>query len=284
MQSFYWSIVFTACLAVFIIGWLAFFAIRSVVVGLPVTDDVRRRAKGRIFGVFIMEFWYWLIRPIEKGLIAARISANTLSLFSMLLSFLAGYFFAVGHFAAGGWLVLLGATFDIFDGRVARALGTAGKSGAFIDSTLDRYGEFATLFGLAIYYRDSAWLYAVLLSIAGSAMVSYTRARGEALGVNYAEGLMQRAERAVFLGVACALAPLLAAVIEKDAARPIFHVALGALAFLAVMANYSALSRMRIISRRLLDEEKGSAGQRGVSQVVQSPSNQTGMPCERPQV
>jgi CDP-diacylglycerol--glycerol-3-phosphate 3-phosphatidyltransferase len=256
MQPYYWSIVFTGGLAVFFIAWLTFFTIRSAVVGLPVTDDVRRRAKGRIFGVFIMEFWYWLIRPIETGLIKARISANTLSVFSMLLSFAAGYFFAVGAFAAGGWLVLLGATFDIFDGRVARALGTAGKSGAFIDSTLDRYGEFAVLFGLAIYYRDSMWLYAVLASVAGSAMVSYTRARGEALGVNYAEGLMQRAERAVFLGIACALAPLLAAVIEKDAARPVFHVALGALFFLAVMANYSALSRMKIIAGKLLEMER----------------------------
>lgn len=134
--------------------------------------------------------------------------------------------------------------------------GTAGPSGAFLDSTLDRYGEFGALFGLVIYYRNAPWLYLVLGVLAGSAMVSYTRARGEGLGYSYSKGLMQRAERAVYLGLACAFAPFVSALVEKGVARPQFHLAIAMLALIALLSNLTAVQRMAVISRKLREQQQ----------------------------
>jgi CDP-diacylglycerol--glycerol-3-phosphate 3-phosphatidyltransferase len=89
---------------------------------------------------------------------------------------------------------------------VARRLGAATARGAFIDSTLDRFAETAVFVGVAWYLSRSAWLTAAAaLALAGSLLVSYTRARGEALGVTGIGGLTQRAERVVALALATLL-------------------------------------------------------------------------------
>jgi CDP-diacylglycerol--glycerol-3-phosphate 3-phosphatidyltransferase len=246
------GLVLAGALVGFFLFTLAVFAIRSVWAGLPVTDDVRRRAGNRLFGIFVMEFWYWVIGPVERGLIRLRVPANALTALSLLLSTGAAAAFAWGRFGLGGWLLLFGATFDIFDGRVARALGTAGPAGAFLDSCLDRYGEMLALFGLLAYYRsDPLGLWLSLGALAGSAMVSYTRARGEGLGVDYQGGLMQRAERAVYVGLAAALAPFLALWLEPGRGHPRYHLVLVALGAVAVLANVTAVQRMVRIAREL---------------------------------
>jgi CDP-diacylglycerol---glycerol-3-phosphate 3-phosphatidyltransferase len=102
-----------------------------------------------------------------------------------------------------GILVLLGGFFDILDGRVARISGLGSKFGAFYDSTLDRISEIAVFFGILSFYRASSTLVALAaLAMAGSLMVSYTRARAEALGLDCKVGLMPRAERVVLIGAA----------------------------------------------------------------------------------
>ncbi|NIS33241.1 MAG: CDP-alcohol phosphatidyltransferase family protein, partial [Actinobacteria bacterium] len=88
-----------------------------------------------------------------------------------------------------GILILLGGSFDLFDGRVARATGLASQFGSFYDSTLDRISEIAVYLGILSLYNDYrlelgdvGMIYAVMLAMAGSLMISYTRARAEALG------------------------------------------------------------------------------------------------------
>ena len=94
---------------------------------------------------------------------------------------------------------------DILDGRVARETGLASKFGSFYDSTLDRVSEIVVYFSLYAYFRPlpSFWWvgYVVILAMVGSLMVSYTRAKAEALGVECKVGTMQRPERVVMLGL-----------------------------------------------------------------------------------
>ncbi|MEZ4547241.1 MAG: CDP-alcohol phosphatidyltransferase family protein [Thermodesulfobacteriota bacterium] len=128
-------------------------------------------------------------------------SRNVLTVATLLVSAITGLFYHYGWIFAGGVLVLAGSTFDIFDGRVARAQGLSSESGAFFDSCLDRFSEAFIYLGLLSLYRDSIFAYVVFLILVSTTMVSYTRARAEGLGVKCELGIMQRTERVVYLGV-----------------------------------------------------------------------------------
>lgn len=173
-------------------------------------EDVARRPASLLLGFWLRDWLVWLIRPVERSLVTAGISPTALNLLGAVCGIAGGGAFATGQFGLAAWLVGLGGFSDILDGRVARARGIASAYGAFLDSTLDRFAETGTFVGIAWYFAGSAWLSAAtVLAIAGSLLVSYTRARGEALGVHFAGGLMQRAERLTLLAVGALLdAPL----------------------------------------------------------------------------
>jgi len=141
---------------------------------------------------------------------------------------------------------------DALDGLVARRTGTASVAGALLDASVDRYEEFFFLGGLAIHFRESTPMLALtLLALAGSFMVSYGSAKAEALGVPVPPGAMRRAERAVFLCAGVAATPVFAwATADSDlpdwAARAPL---LAALASIAVVANVSAVRRLRFIAQ-----------------------------------
>jgi len=104
-----------------------------------------------------------------------------------------------GQFA-GGVLVLLGGLFDIADGAVARATGSSTKRGAFLDSTLDRLGEVAVYSGILLGGLASPLF--TLLALSFSLLVSYTRAKGESLGLRLSGvGIGERSERLIILSV-----------------------------------------------------------------------------------
>ena len=100
----------------------------------------------------------------------------------------------------GGLLILLSGFFDIVDGAVAKATGKVSKRGAFLDSTLDRVSEVAVYVGILLGALASPL--AVLLALSFSLLVSYTRARGDALGASLAGvGIGERSERLIVLAV-----------------------------------------------------------------------------------
>ena len=171
--------------------------------GRPRDADVARRPTTILLGYWIRDWAMWALGPIVRALVGARVSPTVLNVLGALLGLAAGVTYAHGAFAAAGWLVLLGGAADILDGRVARALGVASDFGAFIDGTLDRFAETFVFIGLAMAMAGSPWtVLAVVLALGGSLLVSYTRAKGEIAGVDYAGGVMQRAERLVLLAVA----------------------------------------------------------------------------------
>jgi CDP-diacylglycerol--glycerol-3-phosphate 3-phosphatidyltransferase len=152
------------------------------------------------------------VRPLMDALVRWRVHPNLVTTIGFLVTTGAGLCFFRGHLGWGGFLILLGGLFDIVDGYVARGTGLASPFGAFYDSTLDRVSEIVVFLGLfSVYsgghpYVGEPWMvYTVALALAGSLMVSYTRARAEALGIDCKVGLMQRPERVVLLGVAAML-------------------------------------------------------------------------------
>jgi CDP-diacylglycerol---glycerol-3-phosphate 3-phosphatidyltransferase len=114
-------------------------------------------------------------------------------------------------FLAGAALFVVGSVLDILDGALARRSGKGSPFGAFLDSTVDRVGEGFVIgaIGLVLMRDGNEWGVALAFAaVAGSFLVSYTRARAEALGLRGDVGIGSRAERVVVITAGLVLAPL----------------------------------------------------------------------------
>lgn len=158
-------------------------------------DDLRERV-------------YPIITPLTNLLVRCRVHPNAITTSGFLVTVAAAFLYGTDHVRFAGFCVLLGGAHDIFDGRVARLRGMESKFGAFYDSTLDRISEVAIYIGLISLYNQYevtllsiGMIYMIVLAMAGSLMISYTRAKAEILGIECSVGLMQRAERVVLLGL-----------------------------------------------------------------------------------
>ncbi|MFQ5678913.1 MAG: CDP-alcohol phosphatidyltransferase family protein [Gemmatimonadota bacterium] len=182
------------------------------------------------------------VNPVASAFTRRRIHPNLLSATGFLITCSSGYFFHQHHVRTAGALILLGGIFDLFDGTVARRTGLASSFGAFYDSTLDRLSEIVVYLGLLSLYNDYrlelgdvGMIYAVLLAMAGSLMISYTRARAEGLGIRCTVGLMQRAERVILIGFAALLFGESTLFGERGLALKAAIILLAALTFLTVV-------------------------------------------------
>lgn len=170
-------------------------------------EDASGRGGSFVLGFFVRDWFYWAFRPLLRGPAALGMSPLIFNLLGVGFGVAAGAALATGHVAATGWLVLASGLADVIDGEVARARGLVSDAGAFLDSTLDRYSEVAVFLGAAWLFHDEWLELAVLGALAGSLMVSYTRARGESLGILCKLGVLQRAERMLLVGFGCILDP-----------------------------------------------------------------------------
>lgn len=122
-------------------------------------------------------------------------------------------FFPRGEFFWGTITITLFVFSDLVDGNMARQAGTSSRWGAFLDSTLDRVADAAIFGGLALWYagtgNDNALCAVAIFCLASGQVVSYTKARGESIGLPVAvNGLIERAERLVISLVAAGLSGL----------------------------------------------------------------------------
>ena len=183
-----------ALLATFVITFVVYCGL-CIAGRPPKIADVKHN---QFFGAFWARFLLWLIGPVERVL-AGRVSPNLITAVSLLLCAFTGLTAAIGRLDAAIWLYVLAGILDVLDGRLARLGNKQTAAGALFDSVSDRWGELFVFAGFAWYLHDSPWMLAVLLAIAGSMMVSYTRARAEGLGLDASGGVMQRAERIVLV-------------------------------------------------------------------------------------
>jgi CDP-diacylglycerol--glycerol-3-phosphate 3-phosphatidyltransferase len=183
----------------------------------------------------------------KVGVVLARLgfTADMLTIFGLLLHVGLVPLILTGHFV---WAVLVGVIAgicDALDGAVARAGVGPTKAGAFLDSTTDRISELLVSGTLAVYFaREAQWAptVAVLVFMGAAQMVSYTRARAEALGVDCKVGFMSRPERLVGLG----LGFLFAGWHIGDTSFLVWMVYL-----LAVLTSLTVLHRMVHVMRKL---------------------------------
>ena len=181
--------------------------------------------------------------PVGRALFRLHLRPNHLTMCGLVVSACAGAAFVFGHLPAAGVLLTLAGLFDLFDGSLARASGQATAFGAFLDSVIDRYSDIVVMLGIVVLYARMPHARGALLAmagLAGSVMVSYTKARAESIGIECNVGMMERPERLI-----CLIAGALLGLMEP------------ALWVLAILANLTALQRI-VFTRRLLLERSTS--------------------------
>jgi len=141
---------------------------------------------------------------LSRILAKTGITPNTVTVVGFLITLVAGYIISTGSLLAGGLVFLFSSFFDMLDGAVARATGRITKFGGILDAALDRLSEAAIFISIIVYYAPEANAWPLLLTgltLAGSQVVSYIRARSEANGLEGKEGIFTRPERVVVLGI-----------------------------------------------------------------------------------
>ena len=241
----------------------------------PVPDEVKSRPNSRFLSGFLKEWWYWINTPIARLLIALRLSPNIITFVGFAISSVSAYFFADGLFGYAGWIMIFGATFDMFDGKVARMTGQTSRSGAYYDSVMDRFGEGIVMLGLVYYFRFSWMLFIVIAGLIGSQLVSYTRARGEGVGVVCKKGAMQRPERIVYLGVASIFQPIADYLLRNTELAYTPLLVIGAIILIAVMTNITAIYRMIYIMNEL-DSHDRQGTEASIPQILMKLSTPEG--------
>jgi CDP-diacylglycerol--glycerol-3-phosphate 3-phosphatidyltransferase len=166
---------------------------------------------------FLQKIIYVIITPVIKGMIRIGFTPNLVTTIGFVLNIAATIMllYAAGEVTGStsivGWsgaVILFAGLFDMMDGRLARIGNMSSMFGALWDSTLDRYSELFTLFGIAMYLILNSWVTGgvlTFLAMVGSVMVSYVRARAEGLGIECKVGLMQRPERVVLTSLGAIL-------------------------------------------------------------------------------
>jgi CDP-diacylglycerol--glycerol-3-phosphate 3-phosphatidyltransferase len=147
-----------------------------------------------------------------------------------------------GLYWVGAVLFVVGSVLDILDGALARSRGIGSPFGAFLDSTVDRVGEgfMISAIGLVLMRHDQMWGVALAFAaVAGSFLVSYARARAEALGLRGDVGLGSRADRVVVITTGLVLAPI------NDLVLP------ATMALLATTAWITVLQRILFVRKQL---------------------------------
>ena len=179
-----------------------------------------------------------ILEPLADFFIRLGLHPNTMTLIGLAGNIVGAVFLAFGFMTVGGLFILLSGPFDGLDGTMARKLGQPTHFGAFVDSVTDRWSEMLILLGLLIHYLqrpEGYFLPVVLVFVAtmGSVMVSYTKARAEALGFDCNVGVLTRMERYLVMTPALLL--------------NLPQVALWAI---AILANVTALQRTLYVRRQ----------------------------------
>jgi CDP-diacylglycerol--glycerol-3-phosphate 3-phosphatidyltransferase len=187
------------------------------------------------------------MRAVARNrLIESRLTPNAISMTGFVLNVVAAALVLEEEFFLGGLAFVIGSVMDTLDGRYSRMSGKGTPFGAFLDSTLDRVEEGIVLTAVAVFFAregNETAVAAVVLTVLLSLMVSYTRARAEALGVECKVGLATRAVRVVILSIGLLFA--------KGAGLGDFELLAPAIYAMAVLTGFTVLQRVFHVRREL---------------------------------
>jgi CDP-diacylglycerol--glycerol-3-phosphate 3-phosphatidyltransferase len=182
----------------------------------------------------------------RNRLIESRLTPNAISLTGFIGNVIAAVLVTQRYFFLAGIAFILGSVMDTLDGRYSRMSGKGTPFGAFLDSTLDRVEEGIVLAAVGAYFSsrgNDLAVAAVVVTVLMSLMVSYTRARAEALGVECKVGIATRPVRVVILSAGLLFA--------KGASLGDFELLEPAIYVMAVLTTFTTLQRVAHVRREL---------------------------------
>lgn len=203
------------------------------------TENIKQRWS---FELYLRKISKGILDPMAGFCLKIGIKPNMVTGMALFLNIVTAYFLATGKITLAGLILLVGAPLDALDGAIARKLGEPSMYGAFIDSVSDRYAELIVLGGLLIYYIDMGNMLACLLAFiaaAGSVMVSYTKARAEAVGFSGKVGILTRVERSIVM--------IFFLIINQP---------MIALWVIAILANITAIQRIAFVHRQAFPRDQ----------------------------
>lgn len=144
-----------------------------------------------------------MLSPTIRLLAYLKIPPNTVTVTGFAISIVAAWLYGRGVFWLAGIIMVVSGLLDMIDGELSRLVRSSTRFGAFLDSTLDRVTECLAFIGLGVYYSSINYYYVILVivTLCGSMMVSYTRARAEGLGIQARVGFFERGVRLTFIFV-----------------------------------------------------------------------------------
>ncbi len=146
----------------------------------------------------------WFSQPVARALARTGITPTALTWLGFFIALGGGVLVAFGYPVAAGFVVLVGGAFDMLDGALARLTDRVTKFGAVLDSTLDRLAEVVVLLGILVAFarvQSTAGILLTGLALPGSLLVSYLRARAEAISIECKVGVFTRTERVVIISL-----------------------------------------------------------------------------------
>ncbi|MCA1708837.1 MAG: CDP-alcohol phosphatidyltransferase family protein [Actinobacteria bacterium] len=194
----------------------------------------------------IRPLWDKVMRPVGRALGRTPLTPNSITLLGVVLQAGVAWLIIDGRLVAAGLAAIAAALLDVLDGALAKAKGLVTKFGAFLDSTTDRlsdalfFAPIAWLYGVSpdVPSHDQPWVAAVaLVALVASFLVSYVKARAEAVGLDAKVGIAERAERVILVIVALVFNDLLAAIM----------VVLAVLSVVTVLQRVSHVYRQDVI-------------------------------------
>jgi CDP-diacylglycerol--glycerol-3-phosphate 3-phosphatidyltransferase len=192
---------------------------------------------------------------VRERLIESRLTPNAISTTGLVLNIAAAVLVTQRLFFLAGIAFIVGSLMDTLDGRYSRMSGKGTLFGAFLDSTLDRIEEGIVLAAVGAYFAaqgDELAVAAVVVAVLGSLMVSYTRARAEALGVECKVGLATRPVRVVVLSIGLVFA--------KGAGIGDFELLEASIYVLAGLTVFTVVQRIWHVREALTQRERAAAG------------------------
>ena len=171
--------------------------------------------------------------PVARWLFRLRVQPTQLTVLGLVVSVIAAHGFSQGRLRTAAVLLAVAGLCDFFDGAVARLSGSVSRFGAFLDSVVDRYSDLVVLMGVVILYEradDFTGLFFAMLTVVGTIMTSYTKARAQSMGFACEVGLLERPERLIILiagagfGLLTPAIVALALLTNVTALQRIFHV------------------------------------------------------------
>ena len=188
----------------------------------------------------------------RNRLIESRLTPNAISMAGLVGNLIAAVLITQRYFFLAGIAFILGSVMDTLDGRYSRMSGKGTAFGAFLDSTLDRLEEGIVLAAIAAYFSsrgDDLAVAAVVVTVLGSLMVSYTRARAEALGVECKVGIATRPVSVVILSAGLLFA--------RGASLGDFELLAPAIYVMAILTSFTVLQRVLHVRAALNRADQG---------------------------